>query len=344
MNLTSLLLVWGLAAAVSLAVTGFVAAAGLGDAPGPRSSHSRTTPTAGGLGALAGLACGLAVAAPEAGEGLAPLLALVFALGVTGLQDDAYGLRTSTKFAVVLAVALLAVQTLGPVRELPLHGDASLALPPWLGWTGSVLWIFVVVNAVNFSDGLNGYVPGILNAVFVVLAGLCAAIGSPDAMWLALAASGGLVGFLPYNFRDRARVFLGDTGSLPLGFLLAVLPLLAVGRGGALSLLYAVPLLLLPVLADVLLTLVRKLRRGDPFLAPHRDHLYQRLSRRWGSHVLVSGVGISLVLPLTLLAVLALGTGWHRSLPALLGVAAVLSGLHWWLSRRLDAYEVRATT
>ena len=344
MDLTSLLVVWGLAAAVSLAVTGFVAAAGLGDAPGPRSSHSRTTPTAGGLGALAGLSCGLLFAAPEAGPSLAILLALVFALTLAGLQDDVYGMRTSTKFAVILAVGLLAVQVLGPVSELPLHGDASLSLPLWLGWTGTVLWIFVVVNAVNFCDGLNGYVPGILNAVFVVLAGLCAAIGSTDAMWLALAASGGLVGFLPYNFRDRARVFLGDVGSLPMGFLLAVLPLLAVGRGGSRSLLYIVPLLLLPILADVLLTLVRKLRRRDPFLAAHRDHLYQRLSRRWGSHVLVSGVGVSLVLPLTALAVLALGTGWHRSLPALLGVAAILAGLHLWLSRRLDAYEVRATT
>ena len=344
MSPTSLLVSWGLAAAVSLAVTGMVAVAGLGDAPGPRSSHTRTTPTAGGLGALAGLAAGLAFAAPEAGRLLAPLLALAFALGILGLQDDAFRLRTATKFAVILAVALLAVRTLGPVRELPLHGSSSLALPPWLGWTGTVMWIFVVVNAVNFCDGLNGYVPGILNAVFVVLAGLCAAVGSSDAAWLALAASGALVGFLPYNFRDRARVFLGDTGSLPLGFLLAALPLLAVGRSGAPSLLYVVPLLVLPLLADVLLTLVRKLRRGDPFLSPHRDHLYQRLSRRWNSHVLVSGIGVSLVLPLTALAVLALATGWHRSLPALLGTALVFALLHWWLSRRLDRYEVRATT
>ena len=334
-----LLALWGLGVAVSLAVTGLVAVAGLGDVPGERSSHSAVTPTAGGLGVVAGMGATLATAAPfiggQAGTSPVPaVVALLFATALIGLQDDVHGLRTGLKFALVLLVAALTVAVTGPVPELPLGADA-LPLPAWVGQAGAILWIFVVVNAVNFMDGINGLMAGYMNAALLVVGAIAAAYGFTDVTWLALAASAGLVGFLPYNFRARAAVFCGDTGALPVGYLFAVIPLLAASGTGELPLLYLAPLMLVPFLADVLMTLVRKIRRGERFMAAHRDHLYQRLSRRWG-HVAVSGLFVALSVPLAALALASIRLDLSGSLWALLSVAGLAAIAHLLVSRAMD--------
>ena len=322
MTLLSLGLVWAVAIAVSLAVTGLVAVAGLGDVPDGRSSHSRTTPTAGGLGIMAGLGAAflLPVASGSEVEPLAALLALVFAVGVLGLQDDVFVLGPKRKFVAMLAVAGLAVAVVGPVEVLPTLGG-GISLPPWLGFAGAVLWIFVVMNAVNFIDGINGIMAGTLNAAAMGVAGIAGAMGAPTASVLAVALSGALLGFLPYNFRTRARVFAGDTGALVAGFVFALLPLLMV-REAAPDALYVAPVLILPVLADVLMTLVRRARRGERLLAPHRGHLYQIAARRFG-HVAVASVYLGLVLPLTLGVLGLIAAGWESSLGVLLALAVV---------------------
>ena len=132
-----------------------------------------------------------------------------------------------------------------------------------------------------------------------------------------------LVGFLPYNFRPKAAVFCGDCGSLPTGFLYAAAVLMLVSEQPELRLLYAGPLLVLPLLSDVLLTLVRKPFNGIPLTAPHSTHAYQRWARASGSHMLVSGCYLAMGLGFATLVAFAFDRGTLGSMSGL----ALLSGL-----------------
>lgn len=289
--------IMGLAFCVSLAVTGFARLGGLGDVPDHRSSHARVTPTAGGLGIIAGLGAGLLVAGlfhqerlfaqPGSAEKLASLLSLTFGIGILGLLDDRYVLSSRLKFGLILLVSLLAVNALGSVTMLPFRND-HIYLLWWSGLGGTVLWLFTVTNGVNFMDGINGLFG---SSMAIASAGLCALAvkaGAPVTALVSGTLAASLLGFLPYNLRSRASAFSGDCGSLPTAFLYAGLVLFLVHEQPELRLLYAGPLLIMPLLADVLITLVRKPLKGIPLTASHNTHLYQRWARKYGGHVLVS--------------------------------------------------------
>ncbi len=157
---------------------------------------------------------------------------------------------------------------------------------PWLGtvhmgWVGVPLtaaWILFVTNAVNFIDGLNGLASGCTAIACLFLAGAAgpAALGTVVAPSLFLAF--GIAGFLPFNY-PRARIFMGDVGSQFCGFLLAVLGVAgSTHTSPTLSALF-MPLLLLPILADVALTLLRRARDGETLTQAHRGHFYQVANR-----------------------------------------------------------------
>ena len=341
--LLALALAWAAGVATAVAVTGFAILGGLGDVPGARSSHGRTTPTAGGLGILAGLAATLLAASGFLGR--APDLAAVVALGLgagcLGLTDDLLGMRARTKLAALAVLAVGAVWALGPVTRLPTLLWGTVELPVWLAWAGTLLWFGVVVNTVNFMDGINGLLAATMNAAVVAFAAVAVSSGSADSFWLAAGLSAGLVGFLPYNFRARARVFAGDTGALTVGFLFACLPLLSVPREP----LALVPvLLILPLLADVIVTVVVRARRGERLGHAHRSHLYQALADRVGhpraSSVFTAGVFACVGLALVLLRQDAV------TVEAIVAAGVVAAALVAWGRLRLGPrlQERRATT
>ena len=346
MSLLSLLLPGGMALLASLAFSGVASLSGPRDAPHSRASHSRATATAGGLGVVAalGAAC-LLPGAPPAPRETAMLLAVLLGAGVLGLCDDLAPLRARSKFGALLVLCGAATWTLGPVRELPLSpavwGVEALVLPLWLGAAGTVLWLFVVVNAVNFMDGVNGMLAGVGTALMIVFAGLASALGANGAVLLAVATAGALLGLMPYNFRTRARLFAGDTGALVVGLLLGLVPLMIART--APDALYVGPLLLLPFLADVFATLVRRARARANLLSPHREHLYQFAARRIG-HIPTVSLYMAALAPLTLWVLVALHGGWADSLLALLGLAAATGAASARLSRHLDLQERRSTT
>jgi UDP-N-acetylmuramyl pentapeptide phosphotransferase/UDP-N-acetylglucosamine-1-phosphate transferase len=347
MTLFSLALIWISAMAASLAVTGFACIAGLGDAPDARSSHVRVTPTAGGLGLVAGLSVGLWMAAHflsdivGAGAKLSGVLALLFAMGLVGLYDDVFALRARIKFALICLLAVVAVRFLGPVPALP-FGESVWALPPALGFAGTVLWIIVAVNAVNFMDGINGIMAGVMNFAVMGYAAIAIGFGITSSLFICIALSGALIGFLPYNFKKDAAIFAGDTGALVVGFAFALLPILDANMGGHKFVLLA-PLLLLPCLADVFMTLIRRVRRGENLAHAHRGHLYQLASRRWG-HMLVASAYLIAVLPLTCLALVALLRDWNYLLEGLILLAIISAVLAAIAAKKLDAQERRSIT
>ena len=327
----------GLALFVSLAVTGFARLGGLGDVPDGRSAHSRTTPTAGGLGIVAGVGAAFLAAAlfhadtlfaqPGTAQKLASLTAIAFALGLLGLVDDRIVVPTRLKFGLILLLSLFAANAVGSVTMLP-FGKDHIYLLWWSGLAGTALWLFTVTNAVNFMDGINGLIGGSLAVASGALCALSVKAGAPVTALMSGAVCAALTGFLPYNFRVKAAVFCGDCGSLTAGFLYAASVLMLVHEQPEMRLLYAGPLLVMPLLADVLLTLARKPFVGIRLTAPHSTHVYQRAARTIGSHVVISLIYAGLAVLLAGLVHHAFGRGTLGSMLGLGMISGMFAALY----------------
>ncbi|WP_026941554.1 MraY family glycosyltransferase [Hellea balneolensis] len=325
--------------AVSLAISGFMIAAGVGDIPNTRSNHKSATPTSGGLGLVAGLGMiglGAGLFYPQLGLGteFSYLLILSFIISALGLFDDVVEGRTLVKFAVILGVAVLAVRIIGPPKALPM-GAYEIALPYSLGLIGAVLWIFVCVNGVNFMDGANGFMSSFMLIASAALAMLAMTVGAMTAAVLAGALMVGLLGFLPYNFRRNAEIFCGDVGSLLAGFLFAVASLMLVNETPNVPMLYVGPILLLPFLADIFMTMLSRLKRRENLLAAHSTHLYQRLIRKGWSHAKVSYIYTGAGLLCANIAVFAVFSGMIGSFWLLLLLALVAGAVKVGVERRI---------
>jgi UDP-N-acetylmuramyl pentapeptide phosphotransferase/UDP-N-acetylglucosamine-1-phosphate transferase len=206
-----------------------------------------------------------------------------------GAADDMLDLPPRTKLLTQAALALLFARSIARVTGLPLAPGVDLPLGLMVGVVGTALWFVVLTNAVNFIDGVDGLAPG---AIIVVLAGLAVAAALHGQTALCTAALVGVaagLGFLPWNLPGR-RLFQGDAGALFSGMFLAGLAVLAAdpASGEAMSP-YLVPFAVLPIITDVLLTLLARARAGSPLFSAHREHLYQRwLDHGGGSHAALS--------------------------------------------------------
>jgi UDP-GlcNAc:undecaprenyl-phosphate GlcNAc-1-phosphate transferase len=261
---------------------------GVVDHPSDRSVSKRENlPLMGGLAIAAGTALALVLSLIFVGADVAltHLLGLVLGglviLGV-GIWDDRFGLGAAAKFAGQLVAAVIAVAAgfqLGYITE-PIS-QTSYFLPRPVAWAVSLLWIVGVTNALNLIDGLDGLATGVGSIICATLTVIVWQAGEPFGMLLGVALLGGMLGFLPYNF-PPARIFLGDTGALFIGFMLALLSLEGYRQVTVLT--FVVPLFALAVpILDTALSILRRVRTGrSPFRAD-RLHIHHRLLATRGS-------------------------------------------------------------
>jgi len=246
------------------------------------------------------------------------LLAGSLAIAGLGALDDLRGARIRHKLLVQLAAACLVWWGGFRLELLPVPWGEALPLGP-LGLPITLLWLVGVTNAVNLLDGLDGLAAGQALIALTAYMVLALAGGQPLLALVAAAAAGASLGFLRYN-RHPASIFMGDTGSLLLGFLLAAcsVSLVQAAPPGAAMLAPAVAIAL-PV-ADALLAFARRLLRGFPVGRGDRGHLHHRVLERVGSHseaVLVLW-GAALVLALA-----SLSLAFASTLSAALTLAAL---------------------
>jgi UDP-N-acetylmuramyl pentapeptide phosphotransferase/UDP-N-acetylglucosamine-1-phosphate transferase len=243
--------------------------------PNARSSHTIPTPQGGGMAVIAATtgvvaaAVLLGVAGPGGHSVWLVLAATVF-VALVGAADDLHSIAVMPRLVLqVVAVAIVLATLPGDLRIVPL-------LPFWLERALEGLALLWFVNLTNFMDGIDWMTVAEVVPVSagLVLLGLMGALPR-DAMIVALALCGAVIGFAPVN-RPVARLFLGDVGSLPIGLLLGWLLAVLAGTG------HFAAALLLPLyyLADATLTLLRRLVNGEPVLRAHRSHFYQRATDR----------------------------------------------------------------
>jgi UDP-GlcNAc:undecaprenyl-phosphate GlcNAc-1-phosphate transferase len=264
-------------------------ALGIVDRPSERGVSTRHgMPLAGGFAVALGFGAGLAIALRTASGPveLAQLRGLLIGAAimvVAGVCDDRWGMKAWLKFGVQIFAAGIAVASGFEIRHFtePLT-YTTFYLPGWLAWLISVLWIVGITNAINLVDGLDGLASGIGILVAGTLFVIALQGGQVLGVCIGIALVGSLAGFLPYNYWP-AKVFLGDTGSLFIGYVLA---LLALDGYRTLSLVtFVVPLLALAVpIIDTLLSIVRRLRMRAPIFSADRLHMHHRLLVSEGSH------------------------------------------------------------
>jgi UDP-GlcNAc:undecaprenyl-phosphate GlcNAc-1-phosphate transferase len=288
-------IVAGVAALVTLALTPLVRRIatryGLVDEPGGRKVHTKPIPRVGGIAMFVGVMAAIGVeAAGEAFMGWTPYLlaadgpfigaligmTMIFALGVL---DDIVTLEPKWKFlgqivaATVVAAAGLRVDFVGN----PFGG--GLIDIGMLAWPVTIIWIVGFTNVINLADGLDGLAAGITAiaaGTFLVLATLNNQV---VAAIMAAALIGACLGFLRYNF-NPASIFMGDSGSMFLGFTLATIALVGVLKSAA-AITLVLPLLIIGVpVFDTASAILRRLRHQKPIHIADKGHIHHRLLNR----------------------------------------------------------------
>jgi UDP-N-acetylmuramyl pentapeptide phosphotransferase/UDP-N-acetylglucosamine-1-phosphate transferase len=270
------------------------------DHPNERSLHRTPTPRTGGLAIIASVVVGLLAAAavialsrPSAAvlpKGLASgslwIVGSMLLVCVVSFMDDRIGLSASFRFIVQIAAAVIVVGGVGLVLSsipLPMIGTIPLG---WMAGPVSAVFLVWMANLYNFMDGMDGFAGGMTVFGFGFLAFFGWQAGHPFMFLIATLVAVSALGFLLHNF-PPARIFMGDVGSITVGFLAGTLILL--GLRDKLFEFWVPVLIFSPFIVDATATLIRRIVRREKIWEAHREHFYQRLVLSgWGHQRTVS--------------------------------------------------------
>jgi UDP-GlcNAc:undecaprenyl-phosphate GlcNAc-1-phosphate transferase len=334
-------------AAIATPLVGLLARRlGMLDMPGGRRRHPRPIPRPGGL-AIA-VAFGTAIFVfwlidrlaghpflipEEVRSSRFTLTAIAALLGMAiGLVDDFLELRARWQFlgqVVVAAVIVLAGIHIDFVNDPLSDRLIELSFPAAVAFT--MLWIVGMNNALNFIDGLDGLAAGVAAIAALTLGGLALLpqVSEPFVTWMGFTLAGAVAGFLLFNFHP-ARLFLGTTGVVFLGTMLAVLSIFGTAKVAAALLVLGVPII------DTFYVLVRRILSGQPPFAPDRGHFHHRLLDVGLTHQ----QAVLLIYAMTaLLGTLAFMTSGRGQIAGFIGLAVLLGVLVMVLAQRSSKAE-----
>ena len=251
------------------------------DKPNHRKVHTDPVPTLGGLAIFISFLIGLIILQPENSYHL-PIVVGAFIIILLGFFDDLYNLSPKVKFFVQILAAVLVVYWGGLQVEfinLPFGGKIEFGI---LSSIVTILWIVGVTNAINLIDGLDGLAAGISAIALLTIAGMAMIMGDVYVTIIALILFFSTVGFLRYNFFP-AKIFMGDTGALFLGYMISVLSLLGFKNITFISFLTPIFILAVPI-SDTLIAMVRRYINNQPITSADSSHLHHRLLKIGLSH------------------------------------------------------------
>lgn len=248
---------------------------GATDVPNARKVHTHIMPRLGGLAFYLAFVIGMLIVRPDSSYTMPVLIGSVIIV-ITGILDDIFTLSPKIKITGHLLAALVIVQGGISVAFINLPFNGVLYLH-WLSIPLTVLWIIGITNAINLIDGLDGLAAGVSSIVLLTIAGLALTEGNSFVFIVSTLMLGSTLGFLPYNFHP-AKIFMGDTGSNLLGYVIAVLALLGFKNVTLFSLVVPIIILAVPI-SDTLFAIIRRLVNRQPLTAPDKSHLHHCLLR-----------------------------------------------------------------
>ncbi len=281
------------------------------DQPDPRKVHTVPIPRLGGIAIFLGFIMSLVtIELLQKGfftnsvswHGIVAGASLMFLLGVI---DDLKPLPAKVKFVCQIIVSLIAFSFGVKIGVLSNPFGGMIILPYWVSMAVSVFWLVGITNTINLIDGLDGLAAGISVIAGITLSIIALQTNQVFGAVIILTLVGGTIGFLRYNF-NPAKIFMGDSGSLFLGFTLAAISITSVLKLAA-TVTILLPLLILgfPIL-DTTFAIVRRAANGKPIFQPDKGHLHHRLlgiglsQRRvviviYGFSSLMAGVALYLI-------------------------------------------------
>ena len=272
--------VWGALIAFAIvvlltpAVGGMARLLGVVDRPGERRLNKRPIPRLGGLAIFLGILVPSLAFLSLDGEMRGIVLGAAVAC-VVGAVDDFRGLDPLPKLAGQIAAASIPLAFGVWIDHFTFPFIGVVDLSPWVGMPLTVVWIVAVMNMVNFLDGMDGLAAGVCAIAGLTFAILALSLGKVDAALLSAVVAGACIGFLRHNFFP-ARIFMGDSGALVLGFTLATVSISGLLKTASTVVLF-LPLLVLAVpIIDTSFVVAKRVKYRQPISSPDRSHLHHR--------------------------------------------------------------------
>lgn len=306
-----------------------------------RHLHAQPTPRMGGLAIFLGFFFSVILFVPM-GRKVASMLLGATVVVILGILDDIHDLKAGHKFIVQCVAAAIAVMG---GNEITFFSRLSMASHPghfnlgWLSVPVTLVWIVLITNAVNLIDGLDGLAAGVSTISAISLVVIALGYSNAGVAIITGALAGACVGFLPYNITP-AKIFMGDTGSTFIGFILAVASIQGLFKFYAI-ISFVIPFFMLGLpIFDVCYAVLLRISHGESPLKADRKHVHYRLLDMGFSKKQTVAVLYICSAILGVTAVVITTTGLSRALVLLLvlGAAGVLAGKQF-LSRRKKAEE-----
>ncbi|WP_408007888.1 glycosyltransferase family 4 protein [Pseudalkalibacillus sp. A8] len=281
-------------------VKNFAIKIGATDQPDKRKVHTKVMPRLGGLAIYLSSLIGFYLLSPDK-QYMIPLFAASLIIIATGFFDDIFEISPKVKLLGQIIAAGIVIHGGIVVNFINLPFDVRLDLGIW-SIPLTLIWIIGITNAINLIDGLDGLAAGVSSIVLITISTMAIVNGNMFVVAIGFAVLGSTLGFLVYNFHP-AKIFMGDTGSLYLGFIIAVTSLLGFKNITLFSLLVPIIILGVPI-SDTIFAIIRRFVNKKPLSSPDKSHLHHCLQRLGFSH------------PTTVLIIYAMS--------AIFGIAAVL--------------------
>lgn len=244
------------------------------DRPNQRKVHAKIMPRLGGLAIFLAFLIGVLIYRPE-NQAIIPIIIASFIIILTGVLDDMLEISAKAKFlgqTVAAAIVIFFGDITIASINLPFGGVLDFG---YLSIPLTLIWIVGITNAINLIDGLDGLAAGVSTIALFTLSAMAFIMNDGFVLMMALILAASSLGFLFYNFHP-AKIFMGDTGALFLGFIISVLALLGFKNVTFVSLVIPVIMLGVPI-SDTFFAIVRRLLNKQPPFQPDKSHLHHRL-------------------------------------------------------------------
>ncbi|WP_409252035.1 glycosyltransferase family 4 protein [Bacillus sp. SCS-153A] len=255
---------------------------GVTDKPNHRKVHEKVMPRMGGLAIFIGVMVGYFVSDLH-NEKVTAITVGAILIIILGILDDKFELSAKIKFSGQLLIAVMIVSTGLTIDFITIPFVVEKFQLGWMAYPITILWIVGITNAINLIDGLDGLAAGVSSIGIATIAIMAGLAGKDLILLISVIILGSTLGFLFYNFHP-AKIFMGDTGALFLGYSISILSLLGLYKSVTLfSIIIPIIILGVPIF-DTTFAIIRRVINKQPISAPDKSHLHHRILAMGLSH------------------------------------------------------------